>query len=236
MLECFKTTPEPPRLVPGRLDRSWMDGFSKRFPYNCLPLNVANTSGWELLCPFGFSATYDGGLGVEAITVIPDVEREHPEYFVASHFSHGTLTFNLGYLFRTPPGYDTLVTGAPNHFKHGLQPMSGVIETHWLPYPFTMNWLFTAPGTVRFEKDEPFCFIRVVEHRQMEEVQPVIHELSSDPDLAERHLAWLRAREESQPEQHRCYLRGRPPPGGGPEPEDHITKRRLKCPVVGEHS
>ena len=33
-----------------------------------------------------------------------------------------------------------------------LQPLAGVVETDWLPFPFTMNWLFTQPGRVRFEK------------------------------------------------------------------------------------
>ncbi len=222
-----------------------MENFSERFPYNCLPLNIANTGGWELLCPLGFTATWDGGLGTDAIDLVADPGSPEPPEppegvtagpFVESHFSHGTLTFNLGYLFRTAPGYDILVTGAPNHFKHGIQPMSGVIETHWLPYPFTMNWLFTAPGTVRFEKDEPFAFIRIIEHRGMDAVQPIIREAASDPELAAQQLAWVEARQAAHPQQHRCYLRGAPPVGGGPPPSDHITKRRLKCPVTGEEA
>jgi len=28
----------------------------------------------------------------------------------------------------------------------------GVIETDWLPDPFTMNWQMTRPGTVRFRE------------------------------------------------------------------------------------
>ena len=49
-LECFSVTSRPPDLVPGRPNRAWMDAFSDRHPYRCLPLTMANTSGWELLC------------------------------------------------------------------------------------------------------------------------------------------------------------------------------------------
>ena len=38
-----------------------------------------------------------------------------------------------------------------------MQPLVGLIETDWLPFPFTMNWVFTRPGRVRLEKGEPFC-------------------------------------------------------------------------------
>lgn len=233
-LQCYKVEPDPPRIVPGRVDRAWMDEHSSRFPYNCLPLNIANTSGWEILSPFGFTAEWDGGPGREAIQITLDEPRHH--YFVESHFTQGVLTFNLGYLFRTEPGYDILVTGAPNTFKHGIQPMAGVIETDWLPYPFTMNWMFTAPGKVRWEKDEPVAFIRVQAHRDMDVVEPIILDLESNPELEAHHQAWRKVREDAAPAQHRCYLRGTPPVGGGPAPEDHVTKRRLKCPVTGEEA
>lgn len=48
-LECYPMTPRPPDLVPGRQSRNWMDAFASRHPYRCLPLNMANTTGWEIL-------------------------------------------------------------------------------------------------------------------------------------------------------------------------------------------
>ena len=64
--------------------------------------------------------------------------------------------------------------GPPNHIKDGIQPLAGLVETDWLPFPFTMNWLFTRPGTVRFEKGEPFCFITLAQDKPLEEFEPVI--------------------------------------------------------------
>ena len=43
-------------------------------------------------------------------------------------------------------GWNTFVTGPMNGIKDGIAPLSGVIETDWSPYSFTMNWRFTRPG------------------------------------------------------------------------------------------
>jgi len=44
------------QIRPAPLEREWMDSSDQRFAYRCLPLNIANAHGWELLCPSGFSA------------------------------------------------------------------------------------------------------------------------------------------------------------------------------------
>ena len=44
------------RLRPAPPTRQWMDETSEAFAYRCLPLNIANAHGWELLSPSSFSA------------------------------------------------------------------------------------------------------------------------------------------------------------------------------------
>ena len=104
-LECYPMTSRPPELVPGQQARAWMDNFASRHPYRCLPLTMANTTGWEILSPMAFTAEWNGGVMQEDIKLFPD--RPHPDFhnFVKSHFSHGVMTFHPGYLFRTPPGW-----------------------------------------------------------------------------------------------------------------------------------
>jgi len=145
-LECYPTENRPPEIVPGRPQRAWMDRFAERHPYRCLPLSMANTSGWEVLCPVGFTAEWSGGPHQDCITLTPD--HGHPDFhdFAKSHFSRGILTFHPGYLFRTPPGWSMWAGGPPNHVKDGIQPLAGLVETDWLPFPFTMNWIFTRPA------------------------------------------------------------------------------------------
>ena len=50
-LECYKIYNVAPEIVPGRSQREWMDAFPDRHPYRCLPLTMANSTGWEILCP-----------------------------------------------------------------------------------------------------------------------------------------------------------------------------------------
>ena len=139
-LECYPTTERPPEMVPGRLERNWMEAFASRHAYRCLPLNMANTSGWELLSPVAFTAEWNGGTHQQDITLKPDYPNPDFHRLATSHFSHGVLTMHPGYLFRTPPGWSMMAMGPPNHMKDGIQPLAGVVETHWL-----FGWDGTAP-------------------------------------------------------------------------------------------
>ena len=60
-LLCYREYENPPDIIPGRSDRDWMDATHQRFAYRCTPLAVANASGWELVLPFSYSATWNGG-------------------------------------------------------------------------------------------------------------------------------------------------------------------------------
>ena len=244
-LECFATTARPPELVPGRPERAWMDQFTQRHPYRCLPLTMANTSGWEMLCPVSFTAEWNGGKDIKDIVFRPD--RPHPDFheLVKSHFSGGVITFHPGYLFRTPPGWDMWCQGPPNWIKDGVQALQGLVETDWLPFPFTMNWMFTRPGKVRFEKGEPFCWITLTPHRAMDEVQPIQRSMASDLEYQNQYLAWGEQRADfnkrlgqRDPDAvkeawQRYYFRGELPVESAAKPTDHINKRRLKTVRLG---
>jgi len=244
-LSCYPVELRPPEIVPGRPDRDWMDSHHQRHPYKCLPLTMANTTGWELLCPFGFIAEWNGGPHQSDITLTP--ERPHPDFhrFAQSHFAGGVLTMHTGYLFRTPPGWAVWTSGAPNHIKDGIQALSGLIETDWLPFPFTMNWRFTRPGRIKFAKGEPFCFITLMEHRKLDEVQPVIRHMDSEPTLKGQFEAWNKQRGQfnarlakGDPQTikeawQRFYFKGELPEETGPAPADHVNKRRLKTVKFG---
>jgi len=239
-LECFPTATRPPDIVPGRPQRAWMDAFSDRHPYRCLPMTMANTTGWEILCPVGFTAEWNGGIEQADVKLAPDHPFVGFEDFVKSHFSHGTVTFHPGYLFRTPEGWSMWASGPPNHVKDGIQPLVGLVETDWLPFPFTMNWVFTRPGRVKFAKGEPFCFITLAQDRMLERFELVQRPLERDLDLLDQYEAW-RARRDAFNERlykrepmavkeawQRYYFKGEMPTETDPPPKAHVNKRRLK--------
>lgn len=168
------------KILPAGRKREWMNETEEAFAYRCLPLTMANQHGWELRSPVGFEAVWDGGIDRSALTI----KRDGPGATVDTHFGSGVLTFNVSAIFRTPPGYNLWISGPANTFKDGIQCMSAMIETDWMPYTFSVNWKFTRPDhPIRFEADEPFCQIFPVERGLVERLDPQERMLSEAPDI-----------------------------------------------------
>jgi hypothetical protein len=54
-LHCFALNSDPPKIVPARASRQWMDDFPDRHAYRCLPLSIANAHAARF--PFEASST-----------------------------------------------------------------------------------------------------------------------------------------------------------------------------------
>jgi hypothetical protein len=231
-----------PQLVAAPTGRDWMDATSEHFANRCTPLLIANANGWELLNPAGFSATWNGWNGKEDITLRPHEPGTHLHQ-AGVFFGHGILSFHPGYLFRTDPDWMMSVRGSPNRIKDGIHPLDGLVETGWLPFSFTMNWKFTRPGTVHFEKDEPFCFVTMVPAVTIESVQPVIRPITEDPALHREYKSWNSERVRFnaaiglgdpltvEQKWQKNYLVGKSPTGQSVAGENHRVKRSLKAPT-----
>lgn len=228
-----------PLIRPAPSTRDWMDRAPEAFAYRCLPLNIANAHGWEVLNPHGFRAIWDGGLGVEAVTVEADAGAA-AERMAVSLFGQGTITFHIEAILRTPPGWNIWVGGSPNRAKDAIAPLSGIIETDWSPFTFTMNWRFTRPGQwVRFEAMEPFAFLFPIQRAAIEAFQPAFAALGDDPATEARFKAWSEARNAFQERMRReppaapadkwqkHYYRGIDVAGESLV-DDHRSKLRLK--------
>ncbi|TDP48229.1 cupin-like protein [Zavarzinia compransoris] len=237
-LTCYTYEGWAPRLRPASHKRDWMEATPERFAYRCLPLAIANAHGWEVLSPVGFAARWTGGPGVEAVEIRPDPGAD-PQRLPVSLFGHGTVTFHVEGLFRTPPGWNLWVGGAPNAAKDGIAPLGGVIETDWSPYTFTMNWRFTRPGHwIRFEENEPFCFLFPVERNALTATEARLRPIDEVPELKQAFETWSRSRDafqkwvdETKPtapadKWQKLYYRG-VGPDEAPGPADHVSKLRL---------
>jgi hypothetical protein len=239
-LVCYRVVADAPEIVPARASRPWMDATDQRYAYRCLPLSIANASGWEVLAPVGFEATWRGDDAHDAIRVRSTEDQARADRLASSHFGHGILTLHTGYLFRTSPGWALWVRGSPNTAKRNLAPLDGLVETDWLDFPFTMNWRFTRAGTVRFEKGEPFAFLTPVPHALLDAIEPEIRALDDAPELKAAYdarangrsafNAGLAARDPQAVAQgwQRHYVRGEP--AAGERATFHVTKRRLRPP------
>jgi len=243
-LTCYAINDTPPKLVPAGPHRAWMDAFPDKHAYRCLPLSIANASGWDILMPIPVEVEWNGGPAVSDLTVrgLKPLPGNRPlDYFVRSNFSRGIVTFHTDYIFRTEPGWDLICTGPPNRPKDNAYALTGLIETDWLPYPFTMNWQIMRPGKVLFEEDEPFCFVYPVPKQALIDVTPEIRRITDDPELLRQHQAFhdsrdefmkrVRAGDQSAIKQawQRHYFVGRHP--DGTTIDSHLNKLRLHEPV-----
>lgn len=194
-LIAYRLRDGAPEPRPGRPTREWMDQTAQKYAYRCLPLRVANTHGWEICADAAFEARWDGADDIGGVQI-----RARRAGFVApaSHFGHGVLTIQFHWLFRTEPRQVGLwVTAAPNWPKDGLAPLSGLVETAWAPFTFTMNWKFTRPGKwVRFEEGEPICFFFPIDYVAIETASVETRAIEDDAELHAAHTAWKASRNE----------------------------------------
>jgi len=174
------------RLVPAARTRGWMDKTPDSFAYHCLPLVMANSLGWFILNDVPCEMEWDGTESPKGLKIWPTEELTDMEkYFLPdSHFGSGVVTFHVEYMFSTERRISLIAKGPANYPKHGIHPLEGVIETDWLPYPFTMNWKMTAKNTrVRFERGEPIAQIVPWPMNILEEVEPEVLMLQGNPEL-----------------------------------------------------
>jgi hypothetical protein len=215
-----------------------MTDSPESFAYRCLPLNIANAHGWEILSPCSFNAGWTGGMGTDAV-LIDLAPGTDPNRVPVSLFGQGVLTFHIDGLFRTPPGWNLWVGGSPNRPKDAIYPLTGIVETDWAPYTFTMNWRFTRPKHwVRFERGEPMCFVFPVQRGYLETVTPKLVSMTDEPEILRQFTEWSRSRTDFQ-----AKVAREPPKSGSekwqkdyyrgvdadnrPRVADHATKLRL---------
>ncbi len=191
---CYLYPGWEPLIRPAEARREWMDATPEAFAYRCLPLDIANAHGWEILSPCDATAYWTGGSRVEDVVVRSNQAGSDAP---VSLFGQGILTFHIQALFRTPPGWDLWIGGSPNLPKPGIVPLTGVVEADWSPYTFTMNWKFTRRNHwVRFARHEPICFVFPVQRNALERLTPKFVRLAEDSDLAEQFREWSRSRNE----------------------------------------
>lgn len=243
-LDCYHLGHLPMKLVPASQTRQWMDDFTDRHAYRCLPLSIANAHAWVLLCPFGVEISWNGGMRAEDISIraTEDIAPLTVQHFCVSNFSRGIVTLHTDFIFVTPPGWNLWAGGPANQFKDGVQPLTGIIETSWLPYPFTMNYQLTRSGIFRFEKDEPFCAVMPIPQDYLQDVVPTVQGIDDNPQLKAQHVAFrdnreafmqkLRAKDEGAIKQawQKHYFTGRLPDNSKPV-DQHTNKLRLQTPV-----
>ena len=218
-------------IVPARPQRDWMaqhDGFAAR----CLPMVVANQAGWWILNSHNLRVAWDGADDQAALMLEWDGEGPWP---ASSHFGFGILTWQIPYLFRTPPGIQLAVRGPANQPKDGAVALEGIVETEWATATFTMNWQLTRKlHPVYFAAGEPICQIVPLRLADVEMLAPALHQMPFG--LGKDHWTWSTSRDEynariysgelGSKDWQKHYMRGVSPAGA--VATEHRTSLRVQ--------
>ena len=224
-------------------ERTWMDATHNKFAYRCLPLTIANQTGWWLDNPVGFTAIWDGNASPGSVRFQFDHEPGLWGQWIKDQFGEGIISWGTPFLLRTEPtGSRLMVSGPVNSFKHGVQALTAIIESDWMYMSFTMNWKITAPGvSVRFEAGEPVMqMIPLFSDlfANLENASVTYMNIDDAPDIAAAYTGWQQQRREfrermvagqTKEQWQKDYFTGRDMLGRG------VTsghKTRLKPPIV----
>jgi Family of unknown function (DUF6065) len=192
--------------------RDWMDATPVKYAYRCLPLTIANQTGWWIRNPVGFTACWSGNSSRGQVEFRFDRDPELWSQIINDQFGHGIITWNTPFLFRTKPaGSRLLICGPTNVFKHGIQALTALIESDWMTMSFTMNWKFTASGVMsRFEAGEPlFQAIPLVGNvcRDLERAHVTYEKLCENPEMLEAYNEWHDGRKQFHEDMARGNVR-----------------------------
>jgi hypothetical protein len=230
-------------IVPAQQARQWMDQTTDRFAYRCLPLLIANQHGWFILNSHRIRCVWNGGTQPRDLAVIDRGGPPGTPCPAESHFGHGVLTFNLNYLFRTPPGWNLWARGPANWPRDGIAPLEGIIETDWSVATFTMNWKLTTPNQpVDFAPGDPICMITPVRRGEIESWKPLVRDITAEPKLSAAFEAWSESRsrfnkdlrlkesEAARAKWQKEYLQGYGPGVKAPQHQTKLVLREFELP------
>lgn len=194
-LTAYQILDTPARIEAAPRTRGWMDQTWKGFANRCLPLLMANQHGWVIYAGQTIAASWTGESGKDAVKIEVLEDGGSKRRWASSHFGSGIITWEIPFLFRTPPGWNLYVKGPANFPRDGVGYLEGLVETDWATASFTYNIKITRPNfRIVFLKNDPLCAIVPQERGQLEKWFPSIVPLQSDAALNNSYNAWQKSR------------------------------------------
>ena len=182
-----------------------MDATYNKHAYQCLPLTVANVTGWELILQQDVLVQWDGGNTVPRI-----LEGEKfDDRPIAIPSIIGMMSFTTGWAFNTEDGYSTWISGSPNYFVDGAVPLTASIPSYWWPDEFNMNWQITKVGEpVLFPKGMPIMHFVIYPNTLLESTEIVVENLWDKPQLMDARQSYGNAKSEKMRDEPWTWMKG----------------------------
>lgn len=148
---------------PGKNKRDFLDATKDKHGYVCQPMNTVAFHGWEFVLPHDVKFIWNGIADSDPnnITIL-EGEFIGGNRLVDTGTANGTITFNIGYLIKTDPDHNILMSGAPNTFIDGVTPMNAILQSDWYHWNIAQFcWkVHKANEVITIPKGTPFLFIQ----------------------------------------------------------------------------
>lgn len=194
-----------PVVQQSRIKRDWMDDTYNKHAYQCLPMTVANVSGWELVLDEDLVVIWEGGNSVVKVLsggTQKDRQVAHPSMI-------GIISLSTGWAINTEEGYATWVTGSPNYFIDGAVPLAATIPSSWWPDEVQMNWKITKVNEpVTFPAGTPYCFFTIYPEALLESVEFEVSNIWDKPELIESRVKYSDMKMKNQEENPWTWTKG----------------------------
>lgn len=189
--QFIKLWTQDPNLFPydvkqGSVKRDYLTETYKSHGYNCQPMTVINTHGWEFLLPHEVRVIWNGVNNSDPNNVtILDGEFYNGMRIASNLTANGTITFQLNCYLETDEDHYIVMGGSPNYFIDGVKPMSALWRSDFYKYSeANFCWKITEPNKeIVFKKGTPISFIYNYPKALLESTSISINKLSENKEL-----------------------------------------------------
>lgn len=155
------------------IKREWMDKTPNKHAYQCMPVSLANTIGWQISFPEEISFIWDG---------ISDNTDEHVKIisgqkFCSSARGNGTISFNSYITLKTDEDVTTLIMPVPNLFNENAQCFTALISTSFYESMIPIAWKILKPNVkIVIPPKYPVATILPISLKSLENFEMIIKE------------------------------------------------------------
>jgi hypothetical protein len=147
----------------GKLKRDHLDNTHNSHGYMCQPISTAGLHGWEFVLKNDVKFIWDGTSSPsrEHVQILEGGVTINGDIFVDTGTANATISFQLNCIIETDPDHYVWLTGAPNYFIDGVQPMDALLQSDWYHFnSIQFCWKITkANEEITIPAGTPFMFM-----------------------------------------------------------------------------
>lgn len=124
------------------IKRQWMEDTPGKHAYQCMPVSLANTIGWQISFPEDIIFRWDG---------ISDSSDSHVKIIKGHRYcstarGNATISFNTYLNIKTDEDVTTLIIPVPNNFNSDAQCFTALISTSFYKPMLPIAWKIITPN------------------------------------------------------------------------------------------